>query len=72
MRRGMKKSRALTVKRFAARLININEYLASFPGATLNDKNGVTKLKEILLKSIPNSWSKQAYIKGFDCESWHF
>ena len=38
-------------------------------GATLNDKIGVTKLKEILLISIPNSLSRQAYVKGFDCES---
>ena len=56
MRHVMEKQRALTVKRYAARLIHINEYLASFPGATLNDKIGVTKLNKILLNSMPNSW----------------
>ena len=33
------------------------------------DKMGVTELNEILLNSMPNSWSKQAYIQGFDCET---
>ena len=68
MRRGMKKTRTLTVRRYAARLIDINEYLESFPRANLTDKIGVTELNEILLNSIPNSRSKQAYVQGFDCE----
>ena len=58
----MEKPRSLTVRRYAARLIDLNEYLASFPGATLNDKIDVTKLNKILLNSMPNSWSKQAYV----------
>ena len=32
------------------------------------DKIGVTELNEILLNSMPNSWYKQAYVQGFDCE----
>ena len=72
MRRGMKKSRALTVRRYADLLIHINEYLPSFPGDTLNDKIGVTKEIEIIIKSMPNRWSRQAYIQGFDCESINF
>ena len=39
-----------------------------FPGAKLADKIGVTELNEILLKIIPNSWSKQVYVQGFDCK----
>ena len=35
MRRGMKKTRSLGVRRYAARLIDLNKYLDSFPGATL-------------------------------------
>ena len=35
----------------------------------LTDKIRVTKLNEILLNSIPNIWSKQAYVKGFGFES---
>ena len=63
------KPRALTVRQYTARLIDLNEYLASFPGATLNDKIGVTKLNEILLNSMNNSWYKQVYAQGFNCES---
>ena len=69
MRRGMKKSRDLTVIFYVTRLIDINQYLASFPGATLNDKIDRTELNEILLNSMPNSWSRQAYVQGFDCKS---
>ena len=65
----MKKTRALTVRRYAACLIDISEYLESFTGATLNDKIGATKLSEILLNSMPNSCSRQANLKVFDCES---
>ena len=66
---GMKKPRALTVRRYLARLIDLNEYLASFPGATLNDKIVVTEINKIFLNSMHNSWSIQAYVKGFYCES---
>ena len=36
------------------------------------DNMGVTELNEILLNSIPNSWSKQAYVQGFDYETIYF
>ena len=42
--------------------------MASFPGETLADKIGVTKLDEIILNSMSNSWSKQFYVKVFDYE----
>ena len=35
-------------------------------------KIGVTELNEILLNSMPNSWSMQAYAQGFDCDSISF
>ena len=69
MRRGREKRRSLTARRYAAYLIDLKEYLASFPGETFTDKIGVTKLNEILPNNFPNSWSKQAYVQGFDCES---
>ena len=72
MRLGMKKPRSLTVRHYAARLIYLNEYLESFSGATLTDKIGVTEQDEILLNSMPNSCSRQAYVKGFDCENISF
>ena len=64
MLHGMKKPRALTVGHYAARIIDLNEYLESFPGATLNDKIRVTKLNDILLNNMPNSWSRQAHYES--------
>ena len=68
MRSGMKKLRSLTARRYVARLIDLNEYLASFMGENLTDKIGVTKLNEIILNSMHKSWSKKSYIQGFDFE----
>ena len=72
MRRCMKKPRSLKVRRYSAHLIHLNDYLASLTGATMTDKIGVTELNDILLKSMPNRWSKQAYVQVFDCESISF
>ena len=61
-----KKKRA--IRRYAARLIDLNEYLASFTVATMDDKIGVTKLNEILLNIMPKSCSKKSYVQVFYCE----
>ena len=53
-------------------MIDLNEYLASFPGETLDDKIGVTESNKILLNSMTNSWSKRDYEQGFDCVSINF
>ena len=65
MRRCMKNPLSLKVRHYSTCLIDLNEYLASFPGATMADKMGVTELNEILLNIMPNSCSKQAYVQGF-------
>ena len=57
MRRGIKKMRSLRVRCYAEHLIYLNEYFNLLPGETLADKIGVTELNEILLNSMPNSWS---------------
>ena len=49
-------------------MIDLNEYLATFPEAKASNKNSDTELNEIVLNIIPNVWSEQAYVKGFDCE----
>ena len=72
IRRYMKNSRSLKGRRYAAHFIDLNEYLASFPGATMVDKMGGTELNEIPLNSIPNTCSKQACVQGFDCENISF
>ena len=68
MRCGMRKPSGLNVRQFTARLNNINKYLALFPGSTLSERNGMTKFNENFLNSVSNSWIKQAYVQGFDCE----
>ena len=35
----------------------------------MTDNIGVTKLDKILPNSMPDSWSKQAYVQVFDCDS---
>ena len=56
----------MTIRRHAVCLIDLNDYLASFPKATLTDKIGVTEVNEIILNSMPSICSRQAYIQGFD------
>ena len=56
MRRGMKKPHSLKLRCYAARLIDMNEYLASFPEECLADKIGVTELNDNIINIMPNSW----------------
>ena len=60
--RGMRKPRKLKVRRYAACLIYINDYLDAFPGSNTSDKIDKMEIDEIILNSIPNRWSKQAYV----------
>ena len=69
MRLGMEKPHSLSIRRYEVLLIDLHEYLESFPGATLNDKTSLTDLNEILLRIMHTSWYRQAYIQGFDFES---
>ena len=62
MRPIMSKSRGFKVRCYTARLIDLNEYLALFPGDTLSEKIGVTELNKFLLNIMPNTWSIQAYV----------
>ena len=71
IRHGTRKPYRLKVRRYVARLIDLNEYLAFFPGEKLTDKI-VIYLNKIVLNSITNSWSKQAYVQVFDCKSINF
>ena len=52
MRRCMKNQLNLKVRHYAAHLIDLNEYLHSFPGATMAEKMVVTELNTILLNSM--------------------
>ena len=72
MLRCMKKPRSLKARHYTVGLIYLNDYLASFTGATMADKFGVNELNGILLNSMTSSWSSQSYVQGFDCNSISF
>ena len=65
---GITKTRGLKVRQYVNNYTDLNEYLASFPGEKLSEKIGVTELNEIFINSMLNSWSKVAYVQGFECE----
>ena len=51
---GMRNPGGLKVRRYAACLVDIDEYLNVFPGANISDKSFVMEINEILLNSILN------------------
>ena len=72
IRRCMKNLCSLKLRLYAERLIDLNEYLASFPGDIMAKKMGIPELNKKILNSMSNSWSKQAYVQGFQCENISF
>ena len=56
------KKHSLKLRRYAERLIDLNEYLDSFPRTTMAGEIGVTEINEVLLNSMPNSWAKKLYV----------
>ena len=69
---GTSKPSSLKARRYNACLIDINKYLAVFPGAKASEKSCETEWNEILLNIMSNIWINQAYIQGFDYEPIHF
>ena len=68
MRCGMRNPRGLKVRWYWAHFFYLNKYLDLLPGGKHTDKIGMTEINKILLNSMPNIWSKQAYVQGFDCK----
>ena len=56
------------MKRFAARMTELVNYLPLFPGSDGTKKMEEEELNMILLHVIPKGWTKQAYPKGWDFE----
>ena len=67
MLRGMSNTSRLKSIRYAALLIDINEYLDVLHGEKAIYNNDEMELNKIFLESIPNGWVKKAYVQGFDC-----
>ena len=58
MRRVMRKLLSLEVRRYAGHFIDLDDYLAYFPGDILSDKIGLIELNKNLLSIMPNSLFK--------------
>ena len=50
-------------------MIDINRYLAEFPGSNKNEMFFVIEINQILLNIMPNICCKQAYAQVYDCAS---
>ena len=68
MRRAMRKPRDLLFKIFAARLIELNNYLPISPGSSAAKNMDSEELNKILLHVVPYLWAKQSYIQVWDFE----
>ena len=56
----MKKSHTLPMKRLESCLMELKNYLPSFPGSNDSKKVKEEDTSGILLHTIPNGWRKQA------------
>ena len=66
---GMRDQHSLKMRRYAARFVDLNDFVAMFPGANISYKICVTELNDIFLNSMPSIWSTKLYVQVFDGES---
>ena len=55
-------------KIFVVRLADINNYISLFPGSDKSKTMDEAELNKILLRYVPNIWSKQYYLQGWDLD----
>ena len=60
----MRKMSGLNVRLYAARMIDINEYLSVLPGAKASDKICGMELNEVLFNSMPDPDVRHAVFRG--------
>jgi hypothetical protein len=65
MTRYMKKPYDLSIKKMAAALSRINNYLPLFPNGTIDSKFSDSEIVSLLEFSLPNSWRNAMDLKGF-------
>ena len=68
IRRSTNKPQSMTFKRFAARLVEMNNFLPLFIGSDDLKKMKIKELNEILLHTVTNAWEKQSCLQGWDFE----
>ena len=59
LRYGVRKTREWTVRRFGARLHELNAMLPQFPGGNANSLLDDEELKESLVRAMPNLWKRR-------------
>ena len=69
MRHGMMNPRGLKVRRYTFHVVGLKGCLTLFPGLKLSYNIYVKEMNKTLFNIMPNSWSKQAYLQVFYCES---
>ena len=67
VRRTMSKPWDLLFKRFAAWLMELNDYLPIFPELSDTNKIPPKEINKIILHAVPHGWAKQYYLQG-----WYF
>ena len=55
MRREMRTPQSMTFKHFAARLMEMNNFLPLFPGLDASEKMEMEELNKILLHAVPDA-----------------
>ena len=68
MRREMCKPHDMIFKSFTAELKEIINFLPLFHGSYATNNIPPEEINEILLHAVPNGWSKQDYLQGWDFE----
>ena len=66
MRRYLIKPMSMKTSTFYARLVELNEQLVQFPGASTDSKLPEDELKEILEFALPSVWRMQMTLASFD------
>ena len=69
MLREIRNPHELKVSHYLAHMVELNEYLAIFPGSKESDKLRETELNGIILHTIPNGCNMQDYGQFFYFEA---
>ena len=66
MRRKMRKPQNWTIRSYANRITELNEYLTSFPPFGGNQSLPDEEILDLMEFGIPRAWQNQFTIQGFD------
>ena len=61
-----RKPRDMSVRQYAARIVQLNDDLPNYPEATVNDKLDKDELVEVIEAGLPGHWNQEMLLQGFD------